>query len=858
MNTLQQIYKWWRLRRRRQKIGLIALTVLLIGGVGVYFWLFAGLPSIDRLQAGLALPSTRLYDRQGRLLYEIIDPHGGRNTAIPLDQIPQALVQATVDTEDRNFYAESFGFDPIGIVRAVGINLRGGEIQSGGSTITQQVARNLLLDPQSRAERTLTRKLKELILAMRLSQSYSHGEVLALYLNQVYYGNLAYGIEAAAQVYFGKHASELDLAESALLAGLPQSPAVYDPLTNPDGARSRQADVLRLMVSAGDISQVQADGANQETLQYASGKFPIQAPHFVLGVWDELARLYPDALYQGGLEVTTTLNLDWQLAAEAIVTQQLANLNTPSSDAPAHHATDAAVVAIDPHTGQILTLVGSADYFDKNIDGAIDMARAPRQPGSALKPFTYALAFNPAQANPWTPSTVLYDVSTPFVTRKLESYTPANYAFVEHGPVPIREALANSYNIPAVITLDHVGVNALVDELHALGISTLTDPSKIDLSVTLGGGAVRLIDLTGAYAAFDNNGLLVTPVDILDVRDKSGKVLYHWQPPPAAPAVIDPRVVFLINNILSDNQARIPEFGNHSALQIGRTAAAKTGTTTDFRDNWTVGYTPDLTVGVWVGNADNTPMVNVSGVSGAGPIWNQFIRSAVADKSEKPFPQPDGVHQLTVCGLSGLLPTLLCPATRVDWFIDGTEPTTPDNIYQKFTLDRATNLLATAQTPLSRQYTKVFAVLPQDVRSWAIKHGFPQPPTSGGASNGSPNSQNPGDSNATTVRLLSPDPYTVFQLTSVLPTNAQQIRFSAAVPNNTTKITYQVDGQPVSSTDQPPWDAWWTLTPGAHQLVAVATLTDGSTQVSLPIPFHVSQYVPPDARSDAGMATAAP
>ena len=833
--------QWFRQRRRFQQIGLIGLALLLIGAVGIYFWLFAGLPSIDHLSAGLALPSTHLYDRQGRLLYEIIDPHGGRNTAVTLDQVPKALIQATIDTEDRNFYAETLGFDPVGIVRAVGINLRGGEIQSGGSTITQQVARDLLLDPEQRAERTLTRKLKELILAMRLAQQYDHDQVLALYLNQVYYGNLAYGIDAAAQVYFGTDASNLDLAQAALLAGLPQSPAIYDPLSNPAGAHSRQADVLRLMVAAGDITPAQADSAAAETLQFVSSRFPIQAPHFVLGVWDELARLYPEALYQGGLEVTTTLDLDWQQAAEHVITQQLALLNVPTTDAPAHHATDAALVAIDPHSGQILTLVGSADYFNRDSGGAIDMSRAPRQPGSALKPFTYALTFNPNQPAPWTPSTVLYDVSTPFVTRKLESYTPANYALVEHGPVPIREALANSYNIPAVIALDHAGIGVLVDELHALGISTLTDPSKIDLSVTLGGGAVKLIDLTGAYAAFDNGGSPVTPVDILEVRDKNGKVLYHWQPPPPAPPVIDPRVVFLINNILSDDQARIPEFGNHSALQIGRVAAAKTGTTTDFRDNWTMGYTPDLTVGVWVGNADNTPMVNVSGVSGAGPIWNQFIRTAVADQPEKPFPQPEGVQQVTVCSLSGLLPTPLCPTTRVDWFIDGTAPTQTDTMYQSFTLDRATNRLATAATPPNQRYTKVFAVLPQAMRTWAIRNGFPQPPTAADSGTTASAAQ---DSAA--LRLLSPDPYTIFQLTSVLPDNAQQIRLSAAVPAGTVAISYRIDDQPAGEADQAPWDVWWRLTPGAHQVIAVVTLANGSTQSSAPIPFQVSRSAPAD------------
>ncbi len=840
----------WRTLRRRRKIVITAIGLLLVaivgGGFGVYRWLFTDLPSIDHLQAGLALPSTRLYDRQGRLLYEIIDPKGGRNTAVTLDHIPPMLVKAVIDTEDRNFYANG-GVDPGAIVRALWINVRGGEVRSGGSTITQQVARNLLLDPQERAQRTLTRKLRESILALRLAAAYSHDDILTLYLNQTYFGNMAYGAQAAAQVYFGTDVDSLDLAQCALLAGLPQAPAADDPLANPGAAKDRQKVVLGLMVAAGDITQVQADEAAAEPLQFAAGRFPIQAPHFVFSVWDELARLYPDQLYAGGLEVTTTLNLDWQHAAESIAQQQIALLNQPQNGQPAHNATDAALVAIDPHTGQVLTMLGSADYFNAKINGAVNMAIAPRQPGSALKPFTYALAFEPLSAEPWTPSTMILDVSTPFVTRKLESYTPANYGLVEHGPVPIREALASSYNIPAVITLDHVGVTSLVDRLHALGITTLNDPARIGLSITLGGGEVRLLDLTGAYAAFDNAGAPVHPVDILEVKDKDGQVLYQWTPPPSAAPVIDPRVTFLINNILSDNNARLPAFGSHSALQIGRIAAAKTGTTTDFRDNWTVGYTPDLVVGVWVGNADNRPMVNVSGVTGAGPLWNQFMRAVLADQPDKPFPQPDGLEQVSVCAISGLLPTPLCPQRRLDWFIKGTAPTTPDTLYQKFTLDRDTGLLATSATPANRRLDKVFLVVPQAARDWAIRHGIPQPPALGSTESPVSSTQNHDP-----LRILSPDPYTIFQLSPLLPFDSQQVHLTAAVPDGTRSVTYQIDNQSVGTVDGAPWATWWALIPGPHTLTVTATLADGSTQTSAPIQFSVTSYVPPDERAGSG------
>ena len=874
MRAIRQLFsqfsrfnRWWQPLRRRSKViavagallGLSAIAMLLVS-IGGYLWLSRDLPAIDHLQAGLALPSTRLYDRQGRLLYEIIDPKGGRNTAVPLSQIPPALVKATIDTEDKTFYNNP-GVDIGGIVRALWINVRGGEVRSGGSTITQQVARNLLLDPQERAARTLSRKLRESILAIRLAQSYSRDDILTLYLNQTYYGNLAYGVQAAAQVYFAKDVSALDLAESSLLAGLPQAPATYDPLTNPSGAKDRQKEVLRLMVAESTITQVQADDAANEPLQFASGHFPIEAPHFVVKVWDELAKLYPDQLYQGGLEVTTTLNLDWQHAAESIARRQIAALNTPADGSPSHKASDAALVAIDPHTGQVLAMLGSVDYFDQKIGGAVNMAIAPRQPGSALKPFTYSLAFDPTRPDPWSPSTMLLDISTPFVTRKLQSYTPANFGLAEHGPVSIREALASSYNIPAVITLDHVGVPNLVNLLHTLGISTLNDAERLDLSITLGGGEVRLLDLTTAYAAFDNSGSPVPPADILTVKDKTGRVLYQWHNPTLpATSAIDPRVVFLINNILSDNNARLPEFGSHSALQIGRTAAAKTGTTTDFRDNWTMGYTPDLVVGVWVGNADNTPMKDVSGVTGAGPIWNEFMRTVLADQPDTPFPQVAGVEQVEVCALSGLLPTPLCPNRRLDWFISGHTPTAYDNMYQKFTLDRVTGVLATAQTPPNRRQDRVFVVLPQEAHDWAVRHGIPQPPTSSNSvaiaqnTGGSASSKNAGTTPqaVNTLRILSPDPYTIFQLTPLVPFDTQQIRFTAAVPDGTQQITYTLDDQTVGSTDSAPWSVWWALTPGTHKVIARATLADGSIKTSDALPFSVKGYVPPDAQPTAG------
>ncbi|PJF31787.1 MAG: penicillin-binding protein 1C [Candidatus Thermofonsia Clade 1 bacterium] len=835
-------------RRRWQKIALIAFALISLAGGALYFWLFADLPSLDNLSAGLALPSTRLYDRHGRLLYEVIDPKGGRNRLVPLEQMPQSLVQATIATEDRYFY-QSIGIDLGGIARALWINLQGGEVRVGGSTITQQVVRNLLFDPQQRAERSLRRKLREMILAIQLTARYSKSEILALYLNQTYYGNLAYGVQSAAEVYFGKDVSQLTLAESALLAGLPQAPALHDPLRNPQAAKARQRVVLNLMVEAGYITQEAADLAYAEPLQYGSGKFTMNAPHFVQEVWRQLERDFPTRIYEGGLRVITTLDLDWQRAAEEAARRHLALLNTDSPEKPSSRAAGAAVVAIDPQTGQLLVMVGSVDFFNAEIDGAINMAVVPRQPGSTLKPFVYALTFDPNRLEPWTPAKMVLDVTTPFVTKRGESYTPHNYGLAEHGPVSVREALASSYNIPAVVALDEVGVGALIRLLTQLGITTLGDPERYDLSIALGGGDVRLTELVAAYAALANAGRPIQTSMILRVEAADGEVLYEWEQPPLADPVIDERVAWLITDILSDPEARLPSFGVRSPLSIGRPAAVKTGTTTDFRDNWTVGYTPQIVAGVWVGNPNNEPMVNVSGVSGAGPIWHDFMRAVLKDKPELTFPRPEGLVQAEVCALSGLLPTPYCPQRRVDWFIRGTIPTKYDDLYQPFVIDVRTGLLADENTPEPYKRERVYLVLPQEARAWAARNGIQPPPVR----------LSEVARQVSAVRLLTPDPQTIFQLTPVIPRHAQRIKLSVAVPSGTQEVAYwlrEADGRETLIArvyDEPYW-AWWELEVGNYAIIARARLADGSEQASEPVPFRVIPHLPPDQRPPSGNA----
>jgi penicillin-binding protein 1C len=819
------------------------LSLLGLSLAYLYFWLLADLPSLTQMEAGLALPSTRIYDRNGLLLYEIVDLYDGSHQDIPLAELPPCMAQATIATEDANFYQHP-GVDIEGVLRATWINLRGGEVQAGGSTITQQVARTLLLQEEM-SERTVRRKLREMLLAVQLNQRLSRDEILELYLNQTYYGNLAYGVEAAAYSYFGHSARNLSLAQCAMLAGLPQSPAFYNPLIDPDIAKMRQEVVLGLMVKAGYITQAEADIAFAEDLQYAAGFFPIEAPHFVAAVWTQLERDYPEALHRGGLEVTTTIDLNWTRAAESITQQHLGILNTPADGSPPKNANNAALVAIDPYTGQILTMLGSPDYFNELIDGNVNAALAKRQPGSALKPFTFAASFDPSLEAPWTPATMLLDIRTPFATRRLESYTPSNYGLAEHGPVSIREALASSYNIPAVLALDHIGMDAFVRLTTRLGISTMTDSNRYDLSVTLGGGEVRLLELTAAYAPFANQGHRIDPVYILSIDDAEGHNLYRWRQPQLGSPELDPRVAYLVTSILSDEDARYPSFGHGSALSLGaRPSAAKTGTTTDYRDNWTVGYTPNLVVGVWVGNADNTPMVEVSGISGAGPIWNDFMRAALQGQPYLNFSVPEGIDRVQVCAMSGLLPTPDCPQTKWEWFITGTAPTDYDTLYQRFRIDRRTGQLADETTPPEFVQEEVFLVLPPQARTWAAQQGIPAPPVG---------AQLIGD-DSTPVRLLSPDPYTIFQLTPFTPLANQRIRLQVTVPANTDSVSYWLDGQLIGTRYQAPFDLWWALTPGPHQLKAIAMTTDPARLASQTLSFRVNSWIPPDERPSSGVA----
>ncbi len=802
-------------RRRLLRALAVLLGLVLAAGLGLCLWLFPGLPSVDALASHASAPSNKLYDRHGRLLYEMPAACGGSHSPVSIDQVPLYLRQATVAVEDATFY-DNPGVDARGILRAIWTNLSGGEIRSGGSTITQQLVRNVLLSPAEAAEQTLRRKLREAILAWQLTQRYSKDQILELYLNETYYGNMAYGVEAAAQAYFGKHVADLDLAECALLAGLPQAPSAYNPLENLSAARARQAIVLERMVKQGHISAEQARLAREEKLYFASAPFAIRAPHLVMYVRNLLEEeLGLARLEQGGLHIYTTVDVDLNETARDLVRYHLARLadcgGRPEACPPGgHNVRNAAVVVLDPQTGDILAMLGSPDYFSARIDGAVNGATALRQPGSSIKPITYAAAF--AQGR-FTAATVLYDLRTSFVTREGTPYVPYNYDLQFRGPVRLREALASSYNLIAVKVLDRIGLPAMTSLARRLGITTLDDP-RLGLAVTLGGGEVRLLDLTAAYAALANGGRAVRPLAVQRVEDAAGNVI--WQAGPGiGERVLDERVAYLISDILSDDMARLPSFGEGSALELTRPAAVKTGTTYDFHDNWTVGYTPDLVIGVWAGNADNEAMHEVSGVSGAAPIWHDLMEAALKGRPVLSFERPAGLVDVEVCALSGLLPGPDCPHRVWETFIAGTEPTQTCAMHQRIAIDSATGLRATAETPVERIVERLFTIFPPEAQGWALAQGIPQPaPAVAGA-----DAQQLVWTEAEPALLMTdPDRGAVYRVDPGLPRASQRILVAArpGAGARLAQVRLLLDGRVLATFGAPPYELFWALEPGRH------------------------------------------
>jgi penicillin-binding protein 1C len=571
--------------------------------------------------------TTRYFDRHGTLLAERFSE--GRRTWVPLTQISKHLINATVATEDATFYV-NIGIDPARIASALFQNSEQGEIVSGASTITMQLARNLFLGPAQRYDQTLDRKMIEAGLAQELTALYRKEELLEMYLNLLNYGHLAYGPEAAAQVYFGKPASELSLAEATLLAGIPQQPANLDPLLDYGAAKARQRIVLDLMVRHGYLDAASADATYREPLTFnaKANESITLAPHFVQYVEDDLdARLGDGVTRRAGLQITTTLDLPMQELAQKIVAGRVKQLK------PEYDLSNGALVAMRPVSGEIVAMVGSADFNDTGISGQVNVATSPRQPGSAIKPVLYALAFDEELISP---ASVLWDIPVTYTVSAGQIYAPVNYDAKYHGPVTARTALANSYNIPAVKLLDGLTVDRMLEGARAMGLRSLTrDREWYGLSLTLGGGEVTLLELTSAYTALASGGRSVEPDAILSMTDSLGRQVSEGERAEAV-QVVSPAAAFLVSDILSDNRARTPALGSESPLKLSRPAAAKTGTTSDWRDNWTVGYTPYLVTGVWAGNSDGHPMKRTSGLTGAAPIWHDFMEGMLASPVSLP------------------------------------------------------------------------------------------------------------------------------------------------------------------------------------------------------------------------------
>lgn len=743
--------------------GTIGFTALAFGlvfaciigtSLAAFGYVSSLLPTEEQLRSvsldqSTKIQSTKIYDRTGRLLFEVFDNTGGRRTLVSPDKIPTILKDATIATEDPTFYTNP-GVDPEGVARAFYYLWRYKRPAAGGSTITQQLVKTTILS----SEVSLTRKLREAVYALELTRRYSKEEILAFYLNTINFGNLSYGVQAAAQSYFNKDVTQLNRAEATLLAGLPQAPSTYDPCHNPEAALGRQQIVLTSMVREGYFTQSEAEATTHETedllksegFQANCGKGIAQLyPHFVEYVREQLELLYgPEMVYRGGLQVYTSLDPAIQSIAEDEARKQIAQIKSKNVHS-------AAVVVSNPQTGEIYAMVGSVDFYDKSIDGQVNVANRLRQPGSSIKPINYVTALEKG----WTLATNILDVRTEFPDGK-KPYVPINYDEKEHGLVTVRTALANSYNVPAIKTLDFVTVPRMIASAQRFGITTFGDPSRYGLSLTLGGGEVKLVELTGAYAVFANGGQRVPITPFTRIVDGQGNVLFdiesHRQNPQK---VIDPRHAYLITSVLSDNKARTPAFGANSPLKFcldgtttckddqQRPAAVKTGTTNDFRDNWTMGYTPELTVGVWVGNPRNEEMEHVTGVTGAAPIWHNIMTRIYAEidpfKSiaPHPFPIPAGLVQATVCRPSGLIAGKTCPRDKqlTEIFLAEQAPREYDTSWKVLKVDVTNDLLADDYCPPEITANRLFVQMPPDprlpyarVRAWGSSHGYPAPP----------------------------------------------------------------------------------------------------------------------------------
>ncbi len=674
----------FRLIKWLATLTIAASLAALLGTAAVFAWFSRDLPSPDRVVRREGF-STQILARDGQSLYDVYSDV--QRQPVNFADVPQTLKVATVSVEDKNFYSHQ-GFDPLGMVRAV-FNIAILRRLQGGSTLTQQLVKNVLLT----AERTLPRKIKEFVLAVQIEKKFTKDQILQMYLQESPYGGATVGVEAAAKAYFAKPVKDLNLVESAFLAGMPQAPSRYSPYSgiNPDAYIGRTQHVLKRMREDGYISRDQEQDADSQIsqLKFNPQGQSLKAPHFVMYVKDLLIQQFGEAAVEGGgLKVTTTLDFPLQEKVQAIVAEEIDKVGNL-------HITNGAALVESPQTGEILAMVGSKDFFAEDIDGQVNVVLSQRQPGSAIKPVTYAAAFRQG----YTPATMLVDTKTTFDGGDPDKpYEPENYDAKFHGPVQLRFALGSSLNLPSVKLLQLVGLKNMLTLANEMGLTTLeptaANMKRFGLSVTLGGGEVRLLDLVSAYGAFGNGGTKIEPVAILKIENRAGQTIFEHRQTKGK-QVLSPQEAFLITHILSDNNARLLTFGVNSLLNMGsRPVAVKTGTTNDKRDNWAVGWSKSVIVGAWVGNNDNSEMKQVaSGVSGASPIWRRVTLEALNAYPSENFTAPAGVVSREVDIISGYTGHDGWPS-RTEYFIEGAVPDGPDSIHTKLTVCKNNGKLA--------------------------------------------------------------------------------------------------------------------------------------------------------------------
>lgn len=646
--------------------GLMGIFVMMQGAATGYAMLTRDLPSLTGIANRASFKTAQIFDRKGQLLWEFYDPDGGKRTVVPLHEISQNLIDATLAAEDAFFYKHR-GVDLRATVRSAFLTGSGAS-QTGASTITQQLVRNVILSPEERKQVTLTRKAREIILAYQLDSKLDKDEILEMYLNEVFYGNQSYGIEAAAQSYFDIHARDLNLAQAAMVAGLVQSPSEYDPTRRdvprtsdgiPLQTKERQAYVLEQMTRHGFIDEQQAREAYAEPLIIKQRQVDLKAPHWVMYIRDLVEQKYgAKTLYQGGLKIYTTLDLDYNDKMQQVLQDAKATIATQG-------ATNTAQMAVNPKTGEILSFNGSLDYNDESIDGQVNILTNERQPGSSIKPLVYGTSF----LKGWAPGTPIDDQPTCWRDTPTHQWCPGNFDGIFHGPTTIRSALGNSLNIPAVKTLDFVGVDMAIEQGTKMGITTWApDSGKLfGLSLTLGGAEVKPIDMAQLYATFANNGLKIPLVAITRIVDAEGNLLEDYKVPQGE-QVMDPRAAYMITNILSDPAAKLFTYGPNTPLVLHQggddpklpvwPSASKTGTTDNYRDTWTNGYTPDLAIVVWVGNADGRPMKQTLSTMTAAKIWPASMKMSFEYFNLQPqqFARPEGLVDREVCGDTRMRP----------------------------------------------------------------------------------------------------------------------------------------------------------------------------------------------------------